>query len=107
MSNFHNGLLIQGYLTKNHFDTFELIPKHCEIANCKKEQATKDVLKFSNDTSLIYVKPIPHFYSAEHNPLICWNGSGYHFKKITIESPTELDLKLKTIKPKQEKQAAH
>lgn len=86
------GLLIQGYLTKNHFDSFKLMPKYCKIENCKKEQATKDVLKFSNDTSLIYVKPIPHFYSAEHNPLICWNGSGYHFKKITIEKIAGIDV---------------
>lgn len=76
------GFIAQGSNTKQHFSTFKVLPKYCNINNCEKEQATKDVLKFTKENVLIYVKPIPHFYSAEHSPLICWSGSGYHFNKI-------------------------
>jgi exosortase N len=40
------------------------------------------ISKLMDDELLIYVKPIPEFFSAEHTPLICWKGSGYHFKKV-------------------------
>ncbi len=37
---------------------------------------------FKNESSLIYVKPILGFYSTDHNPSICWRGSGYNFTKV-------------------------
>src|SRR5437899_2661838 len=40
------------------------------------------VTKMVNDAILIYVKPIPEFFSGEHTPLICWKGSGYTFKNV-------------------------
>jgi exosortase N len=42
------------------------------------------VQKFENKKALIYIKPL-RFYSAEHNPMICWRGSGYEFKRINTE----------------------
>jgi exosortase N len=45
------------------------------------------VTKMFNENILVYVKPIPEFFTGEHTPLICWKGSGYHFegiKKSTI-----------------------
>ena len=41
-----------------------------------------DVTKLYNEEALIYVKPPVPAYKADHNPLICWQGSGYSFKKI-------------------------
>lgn len=38
--------------------------------------------KMVKDSFLIYVKPIPEFFSGEHSPLICWKGSGYAFKSF-------------------------
>jgi exosortase N len=43
------------------------------------------VQKFENKEALIYIKPLC-FYSAEHNPMICWRGSGYEFKRINKET---------------------
>ncbi len=40
------------------------------------------VTGFKNDLSLIYVKSIMGFYSTDHNPSICWRGSGYAFKRV-------------------------
>ncbi len=40
------------------------------------------ITKMTNDQVLIYVKPIPEFFTSEHTPLLCWQGSGYHFESI-------------------------
>lgn len=40
------------------------------------------VVKYTPENLLIYVKPIRGFYSTEHTPLICWQGSGYRFGKV-------------------------
>jgi exosortase N len=50
------------------------------------------ITKLSNDKLLIYVKPIPEFFSGEHTPLFCWKGSGYQFKRITKENISGHDL---------------
>ena len=42
-----------------------------------------DVVKLQSAQSLIYLKPIPDFFSAEHSPLICWKGNGYQLEKIS------------------------
>jgi exosortase N len=43
------------------------------------------ITKMVNDDLLVYVKPIPDFFSGEHTPLLCWKGSGYQFKCIRKE----------------------
>jgi exosortase N len=40
------------------------------------------VVRLQNDKALIYLKTIPAFYSSEHNPLMCWVGSGYEFEQL-------------------------
>jgi exosortase N len=40
------------------------------------------IIKLTNDQVLIYVKPIPEFFTSEHTPLLCWQGSGYYFESI-------------------------
>lgn len=46
------------------------------------QQIKGGVTKFSDREVLVYVKPIPEFFSGEHTPLICWKGSGYQFEGI-------------------------
>jgi exosortase N len=41
------------------------------------------ITKTYNSNTLIYVKPIAEFFSAEHTPLLCWKGSGYDFNHIS------------------------
>lgn len=43
---------------------------------------SNDVVRITNDNTLIYIKSIPAFYSSEHNPLMCWVGSGYEFNQL-------------------------
>jgi exosortase N len=45
-------------------------------------QFAPGILKIENQKSLLYIKFIRGFYDTEHNPSICWKGSGYDFKEI-------------------------
>ncbi|TAD81518.1 MAG: exosortase N, partial [Bacteroidetes bacterium] len=40
------------------------------------------VTQYKNDSTLIYLKSIVGFYSTDHNPSICWRGSGYSFTRV-------------------------
>ncbi len=39
-------------------------------------------VQYSRPGELIYVKPLPDWYSAEHNPAICWKGEGYTLRRV-------------------------
>lgn len=41
-----------------------------------------EVVKMQSTTALIYLKPLRSFIYTDHNPLICWTGSGYNFEQI-------------------------
>jgi exosortase N len=41
-----------------------------------------NIIRIQNDTLLVYIKHIPASYYTEHNPMICWKGSGYNFYKV-------------------------
>jgi exosortase N len=41
-----------------------------------------DIIKLENPAALVYVKRIPAFYNTEHNPMVCWTGSGYTFHQV-------------------------
>ena len=47
----------------------------------KKEILENGIIKFENKEALIYMKSTA-FYASEHNPMVCWKGSGYDFKFI-------------------------
>ena len=40
------------------------------------------IIKQTKDNALLYVKGIPGFYFTDHQPMICWKGSGFGFYKI-------------------------
>ncbi len=46
------------------------------------ERIDADILKLKNAASLVYIKHIEGFYNTEHNPMICWKGSGYSFERV-------------------------
>jgi len=71
-----------GYFNKSKLKEVTLLPETCFIEGYTKTTAAKDVLKFENSNSLIYVKPVNSFYGAEHTPMICWVGSGYSFQQV-------------------------
>ncbi len=58
------------------------IPQLATGYSCSLEE--HNVLKYSNEKELIYLKPATRFYSADHSPIICWKGSGYQVQKEQI-----------------------
>jgi exosortase N len=40
------------------------------------------IIKLESNESLIYVKHVRGFYDTDHNPTICWKGSGFEFQEI-------------------------
>ncbi|NLR58584.1 exosortase N [Chitinophaga polysaccharea] len=41
-----------------------------------------NVVKATNAEALLYVKPVKGFYFTDHQPMICWKGSGFEFHKV-------------------------
>ncbi|MBO0932173.1 exosortase N [Fibrella aquatilis] len=39
-------------------------------------------VQYSRPGELIYVKPLPNWYSTEHSPAICWQGRGYTLRRV-------------------------
>jgi len=51
-----------------------------------KEPASFDGFKFTKKDALLYVKPCADFWRTDHNPIICWRGSGYKFTQEQVET---------------------
>lgn len=47
----------------------------------KGEILANGVAKMENEKALVYIKPPSKFFRSDHNPMFCWKGSGYTFKK--------------------------
>lgn len=52
----------------------------------------QEVLKIAGDHALIYVKPARGFVYTDHNPLLCWTGSGYTFERIQEQQWDDLSV---------------
>jgi exosortase N len=53
-----------------------------EMPRVQVVKMDKGITKMHNDQILVYVKPIPEFFTGEHTPLLCWAGSGFKFQGI-------------------------
>jgi exosortase N len=51
-------------------------------ANFEVKNLAHGVTQLRNDSTLIYLKNLPHGFTTEHSPMVCWRGSGYEFQKI-------------------------
>lgn len=56
-----------------------------QIPGYTMELISEDVTKLEKPGILLYIKPQSRFYGAEHNPMICWTGSGYKFSRIKTQ----------------------
>ncbi len=56
------------------------------VAGFTATAVNSDILKLQNRNALVYIKRIENFYTIEHSPMICWQGSGYRFENITHET---------------------
>ncbi len=53
-----------------------------ELPNVQIVKMDAGITKLFNRQILVYVKPIPEFFTSEHTPLLCWKGSGYQFQRV-------------------------
>ncbi len=70
----------------------QLASIHRDLPGMTRKNAKNDVVQFSNDRILLYVKPIAAFYHAEHSPLVCWRGSGYVFKQVGTQKVDGMEI---------------
>ncbi|MEJ2882866.1 exosortase N [Pedobacter sp. GR22-6] len=76
--------------------------RHIQLKGYTKQTVYGDVTKLQNNLALIYLKPTP-FYAPEHNPMICWTGSGYEFNLIRKETILDIEIYTATLQKGQEK----
>lgn len=53
-----------------------------KVAGYKISAFAPGIMKLESDNSLIYVKYVRGFYDTDHNPSLCWKGSGYEFQQV-------------------------
>jgi exosortase N len=72
----------------NHVDTFKKFENKStvKIAGFTTTNHSPGIVKLEHERALVYVKYIRGFYDTEHNPTICWSGSGYGFQFIKEET---------------------
>jgi exosortase N len=58
------------------------LPVFTAVSGYKIKVLEDGVIQLENKNALVYVKRIENFYRSGHNPLICWEGSGYLFRQV-------------------------
>jgi exosortase N len=53
-----------------------------ELPGATVEKMDEGITKLYNEEILVYLKPIPEFFTSEHTPLLCWKGSGFEFQSV-------------------------
>jgi len=89
---------------KANFKSSEQRVKHADVMFGQLPATKIDggITKFFDGDLLVYVKPIPEFFTGEHTPLICWKGSGYEFKSIRKEKVLGHEIYMGTLQKEQE-----
>lgn len=53
-----------------------------KISGYKLSVTQPGIVKLEDSRALLYVKFVRGFYDSDHNPTICWKGSGYDFTNV-------------------------
>lgn len=61
------------------------VPPQARLGAYKAREFQPGVLQLADGSHLVYVKFVRGFYDLEHNPTICWSGSGYSFADVQEE----------------------
>lgn len=51
-------------------------------ADCSCKTLSNGIVQVSKPGTLIYLKPQPDWFSADHSPMTCWRGSGYELQRV-------------------------
>ena len=80
-----------------HINNHRNLPRTLEHANVSlpgatMEQMDEGITKLYDEEILIYLKPIPEFFTSEHTPLLCWKGSGFEFQSVIKTKAAGYDI---------------
>ncbi len=50
--------------------------------NCTCKTLPDGLVQLAKPGILIYLKPQPDWFSADHSPMACWRGSGYELRRV-------------------------
>lgn len=50
--------------------------------NCTCKSLPGGLIQLAKPSVLIYLKPQPDWFSADHSPMACWRGSGYELRRV-------------------------
>lgn len=64
----------------------------------KSRRLDSGVFQLDAPARLVYIKPIKNCYSVEHNPMICWKGSGYVFQEVVVDKSTGREIYVSTLR---------
>ena len=78
-------LMVGAIIVMNVKQTMKTIPVLTQVEGYTASYYDSDIIRYKNNTSLVYIKKIGGPFVAEHNPAMCWLGSGYEFKSITTQ----------------------
>lgn len=88
-------MTLRVYEKKSHHKTGHI---NIHLEGFESEVVKPDVVKLYNEDALMYLKsPVPA-YSASHNPMVCWSGSGYVFHKIEKIKTRALEVNIAELK---------
>lgn len=76
------GLLITFFINNSRETDRQLLSDLPAMSGYVVQPLPGNIIRIQNDTLLVYIKHIPASYYTEHNPMICWKGSGYNFYKV-------------------------
>ena len=80
------GIILAGVSKLNHKEEFDTKIPAITLEGYSKQVVHGDIIKLEKPGILMYIKPMQHFYGAEHSPMICWVGSGYQFSRINKQN---------------------
>ncbi|GAB4015888.1 hypothetical protein GCM10028808_42570 [Spirosoma migulaei] len=49
---------------------------------CQRKTLANGFIQFAKPGTLLYLKPQPDWFSADHSPMACWLGSGYALGRV-------------------------
>ena len=72
------------------------------VPGYNSERIDADVVKLENTSALIYLKFIPDFINPDHNPMICWKGSGYNLQEVKKDQMYGVEIYSAVLKNKKD-----
>lgn len=76
--------VVYGLRTASYYDMprDEAI-EQLKVSGYKKDILSNHIVRFTSSKALIYIKPGKEFFRSNHDPSVCWRGSGYSIRNAT------------------------